>query len=270
MTAWNRIERGTGRALVLLHGGGSSARCWLPVLDRLGAERRAIALDFPGFGRTPAVRDAVFSMDWAMEQLAAELRRLGIVEPVDLAGNSMGGWFGLEAAKRGMARSVVAIGPAGLWAKGMPAWTQAQFGLGAGLAWTARTPLRRSLGSPAVRRRLLSVPVGHPERLTEQEATWLAQDLSRSLPTLTRALRVARRTRFEGGHAIDVPVTIAVGTLDRMVRPADSQFRDQLPAHARWIELPDVGHMPMWEAPDLIADTILEGTAEAAPRQEMA
>ncbi|MEU7216987.1 alpha/beta fold hydrolase [Nocardia iowensis] len=95
MTGWNRIERGAGRPLVLLHGGGASARCWLPVLDRLSTHRRVIALDFPSFGRTPApTPDIHLDINWIVDELAVELRRLGIDGPVDPAGNSMGGLIG--------------------------------------------------------------------------------------------------------------------------------------------------------------------------------
>jgi 3-hydroxyacyl-CoA dehydrogenase/enoyl-CoA hydratase/3-hydroxybutyryl-CoA epimerase len=205
MTGWNRIERGNGRPLVLLHGGGSSVRSWLSVIDQLGAHRRVIALDFPGFGDTPAPVGAVFTMDWAMEQLAAELVRLGLDLPVDLVGNSMGGWMALEAAKRGLARSVVALGPAGLWAKGIPVSSLAMFAAGVPLAWVSWTPGRRLLGIAFVRSMTLLFPVKHPRRVPAEHAIGLFQDLHRSWPTLRKALRVAMRTRFEGGQDITVP-----------------------------------------------------------------
>ncbi|MGF6888631.1 pimeloyl-ACP methyl ester carboxylesterase [Nocardia sp. GAS34] len=261
MNGWNYTERGSGRPLVLLHGGGSSARAWLPTMDRLAAQRRVIALDFPGFGETSAVRGSVFAMDWAMHELATELTRHGIEEPVDIAGNSMGGWFGLEAAQRGMARSVVAISPAGLWARGMPSRIQIQFARAACGAWIGNTPpLRYLLHVPASRKRALSVSLAHADRMPAGDAIRKLQDLTRAVPTLLRMLGVVRRTRFEGGQHLTIPITVAFGTLDRMVLPGDSQFRDQLPTHTRWLELPDVGHTPMGDAPDLIADTILTGT----------
>ena len=46
---------------------------------------------------------------------ARTLRQIGLTIPVDLAGNSLGGTIALEAARRGIARSVVAISPPGLW-----------------------------------------------------------------------------------------------------------------------------------------------------------
>ena len=42
---------GDGPGLVLLHGWGDSADTWRPLLAGLGArDRRAIAVDLPGFG----------------------------------------------------------------------------------------------------------------------------------------------------------------------------------------------------------------------------
>ncbi|QLY29886.1 alpha/beta fold hydrolase [Nocardia huaxiensis] len=262
MSEWNRIERGTGRPLLLLHGGGSSARAWLPVLDLLAAHRRVIALDFPGFGRTPPLAgDEPFSMDLAMRELAAELARLGIGTPVDMAGNSMGGWMAFEAAKRGMAASVVAIGPAGLWSPGMPRPTRLQFRLALASAWLVRTPARTLLRFPAARAAVLSVPVKYPRRLTTAEAIGIVDDLYRSTPTLRRALHVAFHTRFEGGQHISTPMTVAFGSHDHMVRPGDSRFLDQLPAQTRVVTLPGCGHMPMWDDPELVARTILDGIA---------
>jgi pimeloyl-ACP methyl ester carboxylesterase len=258
MTEWNRIETGRGRPLVLLHGAGSSSRVWLPVIDRLAVQRRVIALDFPGFGRTPAPAGAPFTMEWAMQQLGAELARLDLAGPVDMAGNSMGGWMALEAAKLGMARSVVAFGPAGLWERGMPVATRAMFALGRPVA----SILQRHTGLlrvPQVRAAALYLMVKHPHRISAEEAIGMVVDMHTSAPALRVALRQGVRSRFVGGQVITVPVTIAFGSHDRMVPQCNSQLRDELPAHTRWVTLPNCGHVPMWDNPDLVARTILDG-----------
>jgi pimeloyl-ACP methyl ester carboxylesterase len=261
MTGWNRIERGAGRPLVLLHGGGSSANCWLPVIGQLAKKRRVIAFDFPGFGDTPEPEGAAFTMPWAMDQLAAELARLGIETPVDIVGNSMGGWMALEAAKRGLARSVVAIGPAGLWRRGIPRTTRMHFYAGLGAGRFSSSVAGRLLGTRPARSVALYPVVAHPDRMTPNEAIGIFADLQRSEPTLRKALRVATHTRFEGGQNIDIPVTIAFGSHDRMVTTRGMRVRDQLPAHANWVTLPDCGHVPMYDDPDLVVRTILEGIA---------
>ncbi|MGX1777423.1 alpha/beta fold hydrolase [Nocardia brasiliensis] len=268
MTAWNRLERGTGRPLILLHGGGASARCWLPVLDRLATRHRVIAFDFPGFGQTPAPgRDVHLDLDWIVDGLAEQLRGLGIDTPVDLVGNSMGGLIGLAATKRGMASSFVGLAPVALWHRQMPLTLRAQFQLGLAAALLTRTPARSVVGP--LRYFGLRIPMAHPERMTAAEAVDFVTDLDRSGPTLRRALKLAKTLRFEGGQAITVPVTIAFGTEDHMLPARTSQVRDELPAHTRWVTLPECGHMPMWDNPELVAQTILDGvssgrTAETA------
>jgi pimeloyl-ACP methyl ester carboxylesterase len=97
--------------------------------------------------------------------------------------------------------------------------------------------------------------------MTANEAIGIFADLQRSESTLRKALRVATSSRFEGGHDIDIPVTIAFGTHDRMVTTRKMRFRDQLPAHTKWVTLPDCGHVPMYDDPELVVRTILEGIA---------
>src|SRR6476469_4398942 len=50
---------GAGEPLVLLHGLGESHIGWRPVIDALSQEYDVIAVDLPGFGRSPALPAAV-------------------------------------------------------------------------------------------------------------------------------------------------------------------------------------------------------------------
>ena len=105
-----------GRPLVLLHGIGMSGSAWNSVMPYLGASRRLIVFDIAGFGLTPPLPAGTpptsANSAAALERL---VRAMGVDWPVDIAGNSLGGLIALEAAKRGLARSVVAISPPGLW-----------------------------------------------------------------------------------------------------------------------------------------------------------
>src|SRR5947209_6005525 len=156
---------GKGEPLLLLHGTGSSRGVWKPVVPLLAREREVIALDLPGHGESP-VMPGIAPMPVGYAQVvAATLDRLGL-ETVEIAGNSMGGWTGLELAKLGRARSVVALGPAGLWPKHSP--------------WSARSTLWLLhhappappvlLRSPLGRKVLLSRIYGRPERVPPEEA----------------------------------------------------------------------------------------------------
>jgi pimeloyl-ACP methyl ester carboxylesterase len=89
-------EKGTGRALVLIHGNNSSTYSWADVFDELAKEFRVVALDLKGFGFT-----AKPAGDYRVETQAALvvglLDRLGI-ERAALCGSSMGGAVALAVA----------------------------------------------------------------------------------------------------------------------------------------------------------------------------
>jgi pimeloyl-ACP methyl ester carboxylesterase len=261
---WHKIDTGAGRPLVLLHGGGSSSDAWRPVLGELSKHRRVIAFDIPGHGRTPAPQDVRYDVDWLIEwvvpQIQVQLERAGIQTPVDLAGNSMGGWIALEAAKRGLARSVVALGPAGLWESGMPPLLQNQFRTLLIGSQAIRGHGRHTLRFPPVRHAALYQVVADPSRIPYESVIEIVTTLDHSRTVLVPLLRAARTASFRDGRAIDAPITIAYGTRDRMVHPPQQAIRDRLPAHTRWLELPGCGHVPMSDDPDLIARTILEAT----------
>jgi hypothetical protein len=88
--------------------------------------RRVIAFDTAGFGSTaPLPRGILPTIPNLVEYLDRSISGIGIRVPVDIAGNSLGGSMALEAARRGIARSVVAISPAGLWACERPAASRA-------------------------------------------------------------------------------------------------------------------------------------------------
>lgn len=92
-TALGRIgveERGSGPVtpIVFLHGVGSDKSVWNPQLAHFGRNRRAVALDYPGYGESDFIADATRD-DFAKAMLAA-LDSLGI-DAVHICGLSLGG-----------------------------------------------------------------------------------------------------------------------------------------------------------------------------------
>jgi pimeloyl-ACP methyl ester carboxylesterase len=115
-TLWHYTENGSGRPLILLHGIGMSHAAWNAVTPYLCSTRRVIAFDIAGFGSTPALPSGTRpTTPNLVDGLEQSLRAMSLELPVDIGGNSLGDSMALEAAKRGIARSVVAISPAGLW-----------------------------------------------------------------------------------------------------------------------------------------------------------
>ena len=80
---------------------------WNAVTPYLATTRRVIAFDTPGFGLTPPLSNGTApTVAHLVDGLERSIYELGIELPVDIAGNSLGGSMALEAASRGIARSV--------------------------------------------------------------------------------------------------------------------------------------------------------------------
>lgn len=91
-------DRGTGRPLVLLHGGLGAIEMFGPNLPALAAGRRVIAVDLQGHGRTADI-DRPIRPDLMADDIAALIRHLGLERP-DLMGYSLGGGVALYTAIR--------------------------------------------------------------------------------------------------------------------------------------------------------------------------
>lgn len=195
-------------------------------------------MDLPGFGDSPPPGPPPTPAGFAVV-LADLLRRLGY-GTAHVAGNPVGGWTALEMSKLGAARSVVALSPAGLWARPRAALRRA-------------LPARHATPLPAPR-----PPLARPERVAPGAAVEIARSFGRS-PGFDEHLDATIPLRFVGGGAIGVPVTVAFGGKDRMLLRHQSRHRDRLPPQTRWFELPGCGHVPTHDDPDLVAEVILGG-----------
>jgi pimeloyl-ACP methyl ester carboxylesterase len=83
------VERGAGRALMLLHGIGSGSRSWQAQLDALSSDYRVIAWDAPGYEESaPFPVEVPDAGDYAgrLLKLLAALR----VDRLHLVGHSLG------------------------------------------------------------------------------------------------------------------------------------------------------------------------------------
>ncbi len=91
------VERGSGPALVMIHGFGGSAYSFRYQLRDLADQFRVIAVDLPGFGYSDRPTDADLSFTAHAERLREFLDRMGIERAV-VAGHSMGGTIAMRLA----------------------------------------------------------------------------------------------------------------------------------------------------------------------------
>ncbi len=258
-SAWRYSDSGAGSPLILLHGLGMSRAVWTPVIPYMITRRRVIAFDIAGFGETPPLCEVPPTIGNLVDALASTLRHIGLSNPVDMAGNSLGACLALEAARRGLARSVVAIAPSGLWKAGPPLHVPCVFRSLRFAATRGSRPLKALLRVAAIRELALAVPLSTGSRRMPAEAACRAVDDLRRSPAFEATFEHTR-TPFSGPD-IAVPVTVVFGSRDWILR-SGSRRRSQLPAHARWIEKRGWGHVPMWVDPAGVSEVILGGVTE--------
>ena len=81
---------GPGRAVLFVHGVGSSSYLWRHVIDQLDGQRRCVAFDLPLHGSTPAAANPDFSLPGLARFLADGCEALGLTD-IDLVANDTGG-----------------------------------------------------------------------------------------------------------------------------------------------------------------------------------
>lgn len=85
------------RTLLLMHGWGGSTESWIPVIRDFSDHYRVIAVDFPGFGKSPEP-DKGWSVTEYAELTLAFIHSLN-VENVDVIAHSFGGRVALLMSK---------------------------------------------------------------------------------------------------------------------------------------------------------------------------
>jgi pimeloyl-ACP methyl ester carboxylesterase len=89
---------GTGRPLILLHGGLGSGEMFGPVLTALAERHQVIAVDLQGHGRTADI-DRPIDIRLIAGDIAALIEHLGLDKP-DVVGYSLGGGVALHIAAK--------------------------------------------------------------------------------------------------------------------------------------------------------------------------
>jgi pimeloyl-ACP methyl ester carboxylesterase len=205
-------RRGTGRPLILLHGGLGSGEMFGPILDTLAAGHEVITVDLQGHGRTADV-DRPISVITMGDDIAALIEHLGLSKP-DLMGYSLGGGVAFQAASNhpDLVRRLVIVS-VNIRRNAIYADMLAQQGqMDAGAAELMKqTPMYQSYVRVAPR------PEDFP-RLLEKMGSAMAQDYDFSdqvraleVPTL---LVAADADMFPPSHAVEVFALLDGGQRD--------------------------------------------------------
>ena len=234
-------------AVIMLHGLGSSLHTWEPWAEALSARFRVIRFDLPGFGLTGPDPTGNYSDAHTVEIVGALMDALSL-QRASLIGNSMGGkiaWM-FAAAHPERVDKLVLISPDGfaspgfeydkppavpLVAKALP-YTLPRFMLKANLA-AAYGDKTRLTDAVLTRYRDLMLTPGNRAAL------------------LARTAQVRLEPPEPSLRRITAPTLLVWGEKDALIPYSNAQDYLKAMRDARLVSFPDLGHVPMEEAPAL-------------------
>ncbi len=255
------IHLGSGEPVLLLHPFLISQLVWETVAQQLADTGRyeVFAPTMAGHNGGPKSGTWFLSSTVLADHVERQLDQLGW-ETAHIVGNSLGGWVAFELERRGRARTVTGIAPAGGWTR----WTPAKFEVVA--KFVSGMPFwvfARLLGHRALRiplsRRLATLPVsGSPDGVTEAQLEAIVDDVAHCPAYFQLLVKALLEPGLLELAQTDVPAHLVLCGKDRVFPAPRSHryFQAQLPAGTRITEIEGVGHIPMFEAPGRVTEVI--------------
>ena len=242
------VERGTGPALVLLHGNGSMIEDFQSsgLIDLAAKKYRVIAFDRPGFGHSNRPRHITWTPEAQASLIAAALEKIGVPSAIIL-GHSWGTLVALALAMNypGQVQSLVLASgyyyPTAradvviLSPPSIPI-------IGDLLSHTISPMVSRVMWPLLLRKIFGPSPVpkkfdGFPEEMAVRPSQIRAS-------AAETALMIPSASRLQGGyHQLQMPVAIVAGAQDRLIESEQAvRLTDDIPQSTLRC-IPGTGHM---------------------------
>jgi pimeloyl-ACP methyl ester carboxylesterase len=236
------VRQGTGRPLLLLHG-GDGLQDPLPFFTRLAERFEVIAPTHPGFAGTaiPEHFDTLADLVYLYLDLLDVLN----LHDVILMGMSMGGWVAVEIAVRNASRlsQIILVDAVGI----KPGDRDTR-------------DIADIFGLPAleVAKLLFHDPAQAPSlaTMTDEQVTRLAGDrIAHAMYTWEPYMHNPKlQYRL---HRINVPTLLLWGASDGVVPVAYAEAYRQMIPGATLVVIPEAGHLPHIEQPDMVLQHVL-------------
>ncbi|MDQ4072065.1 MAG: alpha/beta fold hydrolase [Actinomycetota bacterium] len=257
------LGEGEGPPIVFIHGLGGTWQNWLETLPRAAQERRAIAVDLPGFGTSPMPNEEISIPLYAriMKEL---LDQLGI-EWAIVVGNSMGGFVAAEVCIRYQRVDRLVLAAAcGISTRSLRRRpTVTLFRLGGVISAAALAHSREVAARPRLRHVALSTVIRHPSRLHPDVLLQIMP--GSNAPGFMPALEALLDYNFTDRLGeIGCPTLLVWGREDILVPVADAEEFERRIPDARKVVFDETGHMPMLEQPGEFNDCLMSFVNEKA------
>ena len=241
----NAGESATTPSILLIHGSGVSAACWVNQLLSLSPAFRVTAIDLPGHGKSDPIPHA--SIDAYADTVAKLVEALGLGRVV-VAGHSLGGAvaLALAARQRNVVTGLVLLASC---AKLPPVDNP-------GERWLAYLPgpLRRILFF-SMAQKLLFAP-GVPSRAISLGMQELRSCRAETILQDVEAAKAMDLT--QEATRLDVPALIMCGSRDRLTPLAASEHLAALIPRSRLSIVEGAGHMLLLEVPERVNYEIVD------------
>ncbi|NNF52217.1 MAG: alpha/beta fold hydrolase [Gammaproteobacteria bacterium] len=248
------LDGGTGPTVVLVHGFGGDSDNWLLIARALGKSFRVIAVDLPGFGRSPAPVDGNFNVRRQAHRLGDFIQAL-TPETVHLAGSSMGGQIVavLAAERPELARSVALLDPLGIEGEAgvTPSITMQRLTAGQNML----LPADNAAFAEMIKLMFYREPWMPGVMMRYYRQGWLE-----SLPQLTKVFADITDEYVPLAPllpAIDAPVLVIWGADDNILPASGAEVLGAGLRRNEIVIIPQCGHLPMIEKPRTTAEHYL-------------
>ncbi|MBU8817257.1 alpha/beta fold hydrolase [Mycolicibacterium goodii] len=253
---------GSTEPILLLHPFLLSQSVWKYVAPQLADTGRyevfaPTMADHNGGPRGPFLLDVAHLAD----DIERRLDEIGWTT-AHIVGNSLGGWVAFELERRGRARTLTGIAPAGGWTRFTPAKYEIIAKFVAGLPIVVITKLlgQRVHRLPFTRQISYVAVAATADSLSDGDRRDLIDDVAHCPAyhkLMLKSLTTAGLMELPNSCT---PTHLVICEKDRVLpHPRFTRhFVENLPANAEITHLDGVGHVPMFEAPGRITDLITE------------
>lgn len=251
-------EEGSGTPLVFLHGFCDSHNLWMDFVRAFTSSYRVLTPDLPGFGQSH-ILPAPFSIDQVGDELSDWMKELGVERPI-VIGHSLGGYVALSLLERHREQL-------------------------SGIVLFHSTPFADSEERKKIREKVIEfvelngvepfietfVPGLFADKLSPQVSVTRQRALATKKQALigyARAMR-DRPDRSETVIQETLPVLIIAGALDSLIPIEDLRKFVKMAPKCLFLELPEAGHMGIFEAKKQCQAIISEFAASERPNKEI-
>lgn len=261
-----------GEPILMLHPFLCSQAVWQTVAEQLAdtGEYEVFAPTMVGHKGGPKATSWVMGTSDLVDDVERRMDELGW-DTAHVVGNSLGGWVAFELERRGRARSLTAIAPAGGWSQhSLTKYeTVLKFLAGGPVLLAARLLGPRILGLPFARRIATLAVSGPADGPSHPDLVTLVDDATHCTAYFQLLVKTLRLPGLLELANVAVPTQLVLCEKDRVFpTPRGNRYLiDNLPRDTRVVRLDGLGHIPMLEAPGRVTELIADFVGSHAERE---